>query len=55
MRFALVEEQRFAGVRRELQLAFERLALRRARRKVAEVVQPAFADRDDFLVREQRA
>ena len=49
------QEQRLAGVRRELQLAFERLALRRARREIAEVVQPAFADRDDFLVREQRA
>ncbi len=57
---ALVQEQRLAHaidgkVRRQLQLPFERAALGRARREVAVVVQPAFAHRDHFPVRVQRA
>lgn len=35
VRIALVQEQRLAVVGRQLQLAFEGLALRRARRKIA--------------------
>ena len=55
MRVALVQEQRLAGVDRDLQLAFEGLALRRARREVAEIVETALADGDDLRIREQRA
>ena len=33
---------------RDLQLQLERAPLRRARREIAEVIQPAFADRDHF-------
>jgi hypothetical protein len=48
MRIALVQEQRLAVVGGDLQLAFERAALRRPRRIVAVVVQAAFADREDL-------
>ena len=57
---ALVQEQRLGisgrrQVRADLQLALECLALGRAWREVAEVVQPALAHRHHFRVRVQRA
>jgi hypothetical protein len=42
MRIALVQEQRLAHIRGELQLPLERLALRRSRGEIAVVIQPAF-------------
>ena len=48
VRIALVQEQRLAAFDRELQLALEREQLRIARREVAVIVEPGFADRDDF-------
>ena len=55
VRIALVQKQRLAGVDRDVELALERPALRRARREIAEVVQPAFADRHHFRPHDQRA
>lgn len=48
VRVALVQEQRLAGVGGDLQLHLERTSLRGARRKIAEVIQAAFAHRDHF-------
>ena len=48
VRVALVQEHRLAGLRGELELAVKRLLLRGARREVAEIVEPALADRDHF-------
>ena len=55
MRIALMQEQRLADIRGDLQLPFERLALRRPRRKITVVIQPAFADRNDLRRLEQDA
>ena len=46
VRVALVQEHRLADLRGELELAVKRLLLRGARREVAEIVEPALADRD---------
>ena len=46
VRIALVQEYRLAEGPRQLELAVEGLLLCGARRQVAEVVQPAFPDRD---------
>jgi len=48
VRVALVQEHRLADLRGELELAVKRLLLRGARREVAEIVEPALADRDHF-------
>ena len=55
MGITLVQEQRLARVHGELQLALECAPLRRTRREIAEVIQPAFADRDHFRMRMQCA
>ena len=55
VRVALVQEQRLSVFRCQLQLALERLALGRTRRKIAEVVQTAFAHRQHLRVRVQGA
>ena len=46
VRVALVQEYRLANLRGELELAVERLLLRRAGREVAEIIEPALSDRD---------
>jgi hypothetical protein len=48
VRIALVQEHGLARVRGDLQLHLEGAPLRRARREIAEVIQAAFADRDDL-------
>ena len=45
---SLVQEQGFTGVDGDLQLHLEGASLRGAWREIAEVVETAFADRDDF-------
>ena len=45
---ALVEEHRLADLRRELELAVERLLLRGSGREVAEIIEPALTDCDHF-------
>src|SRR6202050_167524 len=50
MRVALVQEHRLADASGQLELAMEGLLLRRGRREIAEIVQPAFAHRHDFIV-----
>lgn len=54
MRVALVQEQRLAVIGSQLQLAFERLVLRRARREIAEVIQPALTHGHHLRMRLQR-
>src|SRR5690606_30788766 len=44
VRVALMQEHGLADARRELELRFERRALRITRREIAKVVEPAFAD-----------
>ena len=51
VRVALVEEHRLAQLHGEVELSPERCELRRARRKIAKIVQPALADRDDLRLR----
>ena len=55
MRVALVQEHRLAGVGGDLQLHLECTPLRRTRREIAEVIQPALTDRHHFGQRLQRA
>ncbi|MNI71217.1 hypothetical protein D3C73_1270780 [compost metagenome] len=55
MRVALVQEQGFPVVCSQLQLAFKRAVLRRARREIAEIVQPALAHRHHLGMGMQRA
>ena len=55
MRVALMQEDRQARLRRELELPLECVTLCVARREVTEIVQPAFADRNGALERRQLA
>ncbi len=54
VRVALMQEHGLAARRGELELRTERAPLRVARRQVAKVVEPAFADGDDVRAAEQR-
>ena len=51
MRIALMQEDRFAHLHREVELVPERRDLGRSRREVAKVVESALADRHDFRLR----
>lgn len=51
---ALMQEYRFAQRDSQLKLTAERFTLRGTRRKVAEIVETAFTDRDHFRCRSQR-
>ena len=48
MRIALMQEDRLAHSRGDLQLSRERSSLHVARRKIAKVIEAAFSDGDDF-------
>ena len=54
VRVALMQEHRLAQLDGELQLLAKRCQLRLARREIAEVIEPAFADGDDFRLPRQR-
>jgi hypothetical protein len=53
MSIALVQEDRLTDLCGQLELAMERLLLHGARREIAKIIEPAFADRDHLRQRRE--